>query len=233
MTSFEKNESIAERIAKIRRQIPDSVRIIAVTKKVSVAAIREAYQAGIRDFGESKIQEASFKQSQLHDLNDITWHLIGHLQSNKVSKALMQFQWIHSVDSLKLARRLNLLAQQQSRKPKVCLQVKLLPDPSKYGWSETELLADVAILQQFQQLQVLGLMAIPPQGLTASETLAFFQRVRQLARKIQQQVWPQSQIQQLSMGMSADYEFAVQSGATMVRLGRILFGDRTANSQLQ
>ena len=227
MTSFEKTRSMAEQIAEIRQKIPDSVRIIAVTKRVSVAAMREAYQVGIRDFGESKVQEASFKQSQLQDLNDITWHLIGHLQSNKASKALRQFQWIHSVDSLKLARRLNVLSEQQSLKPKVCLQVKLLPDPNKYGWSESQLLEDLSILQQFQQLQILGLMAIPPQGLTTSEIQVFFQRVRELGRKIRQQFWPQIQIQELSMGMSSDYQFAVQAGATMIRLGRVLFGDRT------
>ena len=100
-------ESIAERITNIKSNLPKSVRLIAVTKQVSVDTIRTAYAAGIRDFGENKVQEAEAKQAQLQDLPDITWHLIGHLQSNKVVKALKQFQWIHSVDSLKLARRLN------------------------------------------------------------------------------------------------------------------------------
>src|SRR4028118_2258788 len=114
---------IAERIANIRQQLPAGVRLIAVTKQVPVDAMREAYAAGIRDFGESRIQEAELKQSQLQDLPDITWHLIGHLQSNKARKALEQFHWIHSCDSLNLAQRLNRLAAELSLRPKVCLQV--------------------------------------------------------------------------------------------------------------
>jgi pyridoxal phosphate enzyme (YggS family) len=103
--------SIAERIANIRQQLPPSVRLIAVTKQVSVEAMREAYAAGIRDFGESRTQEAEAKLAQLRDLPDLNWHFIGHLQSNKVKKALEQFQWIHSCDSLKLAQRLERLAE--------------------------------------------------------------------------------------------------------------------------
>ncbi|MDY7021126.1 MAG: YggS family pyridoxal phosphate-dependent enzyme, partial [Cyanobacteriota bacterium] len=119
--------SIAERIAEIRAQIPDVVRLVAVTKTVSVEAMRAAYAAGVRDFGENRIQEAMEKQEQLQDLPDITWHLIGHVQSNKAIKAVQHFQWIHSVDSLKLAKRLDKLAQESDCQPKVCLQVKILP----------------------------------------------------------------------------------------------------------
>ena len=107
-------ESIAERITNIRSNLPESVRLIAVTKQVSVDTIRTAYAAGIRDFGENRVQEAEAKQAQLQDLPNITWHLIGHLQTNKAVKALKQFQWIHSVDSLKLARRLNALSEEFS-----------------------------------------------------------------------------------------------------------------------
>lgn len=221
------NSSISERIVSIRSSLPTSVRLIAVSKQVSAQAIRSAYAAGIRDFAESRIQEAASKQAELQDLPDITWHFIGHLQSNKAKKAIEQFSWIHSVDNLKLAQRLDQLAQQLGVSPQVCLQVKILPDPNKSGWSMPELLADLPILNQYKSLQIQGLMTIPPSGLNAPEILNVFKLNHQLAKEIQEQNWSHIKMQQLSMGMSGDYELAVQAGATMVRLGTILFGDRS------
>ncbi|MEH2403170.1 YggS family pyridoxal phosphate-dependent enzyme [Nostoc sp.] len=221
------NSSISERIVSIRSSLPTSVRLIAVSKQVSAQAIRSAYAAGIRDFAESRIQEAASKQAELQDLPDITWHFIGHLQSNKAKKAIEQFPWIHSVDNLKLAQRLDQLAQQLGVSPQVCLQVKILPDPNKSGWSVPELLADLPTLNQYKSLQIQGLMTISPSGLNAPEILNVFNLNRQLAREIQEQNWSHIKMQQLSMGMSGDYELAVQAGATMVRLGTILFGDRS------
>lgn len=218
--------SIAERIAHIREQLPATVRLIAVTKQVSVDAMRQAYAAGIRDFGESRTQEAEAKIDQLKDLADLNWHLIGHLQSNKVKKALELFQWIHSCDNLKLAQRLNRLATELSLKPNVCLQVKVAPDPNKYGWTVSELLADLPELNRCEALQIQGLMTILPLGLSDQESLAVFERTREIALKIEQQNWSKLQMQELSMGMSDDYPLAVQAGATMVRLGRIIFGER-------
>jgi pyridoxal phosphate enzyme (YggS family) len=218
---------ITERIAHIRQQLPAGVRLIAVTKQVSVDAMREAYAAGIRDFGESRTQEAEAKVAQLKDLPNLNWHLIGHLQNNKAKKALEQFQWIHSCDSLKLAQRLNRLAAELSLRPQVCLQVKVVPDPDKYGWTVPELLADLPELDQCDAIQIQGLMTILPLGLSQQESLAVFERTRELAEKIRQQNWSNLQMQELSMGMSGDYPLAVQAGATMVRLGRIIFGERT------
>ncbi len=218
---------IAQRINQIRQQIPSNVRLIAVTKQVSVEAIREAYAAGIRDFGENRLQEALPKQKQLQDLPDICWHFIGHLQSNKAKKALEHFQWIHSVDNLKLAQRLNRLAAELSYQPQVYLQVKVLPDPNKYGWTVSELLEDLPQLDRCEHLKIKGLMTILPLGLSASQTLAAFKTTCTLAKKIERQNWSNLQMQQLSMGMSADYLLAVKAGATMVRLGRIIFGART------
>lgn len=229
MTSFfPLGSTISERISQIRQTLPDSVRLIAVTKQVSVAAMREAYAAGVRDFGESRVQEAEVKQAQLQDLSDITWHLIGHLQSNKAQKALEIFQWIHSIDSLKLAQRLNQFAASLPQKPHVCLQVKILPDPDKYGWTVSELLADLSQIDRCEQLKIRGLMTILPLGLTEAEMLSAFQQTRELANKIQQESWAHLQLNELSMGMSGDYTLAAQAGATMVRLGRVLFGDRQA-----
>jgi len=218
--------TIASRIATIRQQLPDSVRLIAVTKQVPTDAIREAYNAGIRDFGESKVQETAEKQSQLQDLPGINWHLIGHLQANKAAKALEQFQWIHSLDNLKLATRLDRLAGELSCSPQVCLQVKILPDPDKYGWTIPELLADLPELNRCQHLKIQGLMTIPPLGLDDSQILEFFNTTRQLADQIQQQNFAHIHMEQLSMGMSGDYHLAIQAGATMIRLGQTLFGSR-------
>src|ERR687885_214369 len=218
---------ITERIAHIRQQLPAEVRLIAVTKQVPVDAMREAYAAGVRDFGESRIQEAEAKIAKLGDLPDLNWHLIGHLQSNKVKKALEPFQWIHSCDSLNLAQRLNRLAAELSLRPKVCLQVKVVPDPNKYGWTVPELLTDLPELNRCDALQIQGLMTILPLGLSQQESRAVFERTREIAEKIRQQNWSNLQMQELSMGMSDDYPLAVQAGATMVRLGRIIFGERT------
>ncbi|NJR38804.1 MAG: YggS family pyridoxal phosphate-dependent enzyme [Leptolyngbyaceae cyanobacterium CSU_1_4] len=224
---------IAERLTQIRQTLPESVKLIAVTKQVSAEVMRAAYAAGVRDFGESRIQETLDKQAQLADLPNITWHFIGHLQSNKAAKALELFQWIHSVDSLKLAQRLNQIAAAPiaadlSQKPMLCLQVKVLPDPTKYGWTIPELLHDLPALDQCTHLNIVGLMAIPPYGIDPSETLGVFTRTRDLAAQIQQDEpkIKHLKMQELSMGMSDDYRLAVAAGATMIRLGRTLFGDR-------
>lgn len=219
-------ESITERITKIRSNLPASIRLIAVTKQVSVDAIRAAYAAGIRDFGENKVQEAQEKQAQLKDLSEITWHLIGHLQTNKAAKALKQFQWIHSVDSLKLAQRLDRLAEELSCSPNICLQVKILPDPNKYGWSIAELITDLPQLNQCQHLKIKGLMTIPPQGLDHGQTLSVFEKTQELAQEIRKKNLSNLNIQELSMGMSEDYNLAITAGTTMVRLGKTLFGER-------
>ena len=219
--------TIAQRIAQIRANLPESVRLIAVTKQVSVDAMMQAYQAGIRDFGESRLQEAQGKSEELGDLPGLTWHLIGHLQSNKVKPALDHFHWIHSIDSLKLAQRVDRLAEGLGVKPKVCLQVKIEPDPNKSGWQIPELLEDLATLNQCKNLEIKGLMTIPPLGLDQAKTLALFERARELAQEIEGQNWDRISMEELSMGMSGDYHLAVQAGSTMVRLGTILFGERS------
>ncbi|BAY64229.1 alanine racemase domain-containing protein [Calothrix brevissima NIES-22] len=219
--------SISERITQIRSSLPDSVRLIAVSKTVPADKIRAAYAAGIRDFGESRIQEAASKQAELQDLSDITWHFIGHLQSNKAKKALELFQWIHSVDNLQLAQRLNNLASQLGVNPQICLQVKILPDPNKSGWTVPQLLADLPAIAQYKNLQIQGLMTIPPLGLDKVETFNVFNSTLSLAKTIREKNYHHIQMQHLSMGMSGDYEIAVAAGATMVRLGTILFGDRS------
>ncbi|GAB4476562.1 MAG: YggS family pyridoxal phosphate-dependent enzyme [Elainellaceae cyanobacterium] len=222
-------EAIAQTIHQIRQTLPDGVRLMAVTKQVSTDAMRAAYAAGIRDFGESRLQEAIAKQADLQDLSDVTWHLIGHLQSNKAAKVLDHFQWIHSVDSLKLAQRLNQIAGDRPSRPRICLQVKILPDPNKFGWTVPELLADLPQLDECRHLEIVGLMTIPPYGLAPEVTKSVFLQTRELAEKIRHQSYQTIRMEELSMGMSEDYPLAVEAGATIIRLGRVLFGDRTAN----
>jgi PLP dependent protein len=216
--------SIADKIQDINQQLTPDIRLIAVTKKVSVEKIREAYAAGIRDFGENRVQEVLEKQEQLQDLNDICWHFIGHLQTNKAKQAVESMNWIHTVDNLKLLQRLNKLAGELKKKQKIFLQVKMLPDPDKYGWSAEDLLAACPELEAAENLDIQGLMTILPLGLSDSEILEAFQETRKFKEKINQT--SQLQLQELSMGMSGDYLLAIKAGATMIRVGRTIFGDR-------
>jgi pyridoxal phosphate enzyme (YggS family) len=218
--------SIAHNINTIRAQLPPSVRLIAVTKQVSTAAMREAYAAGMRDFGESRIQEAEAKQRELEDLTDLHWHLIGHLQGNKVRKAVQMFEWIHSIDSLKIAQQIDRVAGELNMRPKVCLQVKILPDPQKHGWNIYELLADLPALDRCEHIEIRGLMAIAPLGLSDPEISELFCQVRDFAAQIKGQNWQRIGMTDLSMGMSGDYLLAIPAGATMIRLGSIIFGKR-------
>ncbi|BAU13400.1 hypothetical protein LEP3755_39390 [Leptolyngbya sp. NIES-3755] len=217
--------SLQNHISEFCAKIPSTVRIIAVTKTVSPEAMRAAYAAGIRDFGENRVQEAESKRAELQDLTDVTWHFIGHLQSNKAQKAIELFDWIQSIDSLKLAQRLDRLAGERSLKPQVCLQVKLRPDPNKAGFSVAELWEAVPEFEGFENLQIRGLMVIPPIDLESDETLELFQQAKEIGEKIRQQ--SNLQLDQMSMGMSDDYVIAIQAGATMIRPGRVLFGART------
>lgn len=229
MVDWSNFPTVAERILYLRRDVPPSVRIIAVTKTVPIHLMREAYEAGIKDFGESRLQEAILKQQALADLPDITWHLIGHLQSNKAKQALQHFQWIHSVDSVAIAQRLNHLCTDLSISPKVCLQVKLSPDPNKFGWTAQELLEQLPLLCALKHLSIQGLMTILPLNLSPAQQLATFQSVTDLAQRLSQHPQTPLPITELSMGMSSDYALAIQAGATMIRPGRILFGEREKN----
>ena len=225
------NYPVIERLKTIQKSIPSHVRLIVVSKKVRVEVIKQVYQQGIRDFAENRLQEALDKQIQLKDLKDICWHFIGHLQTNKAKKAVESFAWIHSIDSLKLAKRLNSYAQQAlaegkiNRSPQVCLQVKVLPDEKKYGWHIEDLWQDLSQLQQFNSLHFRGLMAILPLGLSSEEILSAFQKVAQIAQSIRNHNYFSADFDQLSMGMSADYLLAIEAGATMIRLGTIIFAE--------
>lgn len=220
-------DSITQRIQDVSETIPPEVRLIAVTKTVSVEKIREAYAAGIRDFGENKIQEALPKQEKLQDLSDVSWHFIGHLQTNKAKLALTHFHWIHTCDRAKLAQRLNRLIEELDiTPPNLLLQVKPIPDPNKYGWTIPELLDAQATLKEYKNLKIKGLMTILPLNQSTEETRTGFEKVRDLAQQMHLESSSNLSMEELSMGMSSDYPLAIQAGATMIRLGRTIFGER-------
>ena len=217
---------LAVRLAKVRSLIPDYVRLIAVSKTFPASIIRSAYAEGIRDFAENKVQEALSKQAELSDLTDVTWHFIGRIQSNKSRKVVENFDWLHSVDSLKLANRLNRQAAEMGRYPSCCLQVKLLADPTKTGFEVDALMAALPDLDQLNHLKICGLMVILPYGLSPDASAEGFAKAKALAEQINQAGMINVKILELSMGMSGDFEAAIAAGATMVRIGSALFGER-------
>ena len=226
MTPVGSPQHIKDHIHALQQGLPSSVTLIGVTKFFPAEVVRVAYDAGLRHFGESRVQEAVPKQAELEDLPDLTWHLIGHLQSNKVRKAVGYFQWIHSVDSLKIARKIDQAAADLRKMPQCCLQVKMVPDPPKYGFDLDELEQALPALNQLTHLNIRGLMTIPPLDTPPPQVKAIFADAAALAAQINQQGLSNIVIDQLSMGMSGDYESAIAAGATMIRLGTSLFGPR-------
>ncbi|MEO1619469.1 MAG: YggS family pyridoxal phosphate-dependent enzyme [Cyanobacteria bacterium J06632_3] len=222
--------AVAERLADLQPKIPPSVRLVAVTKTFSANVVRAAYNEGIRDFGENKLQEALVKKAQLEDLTDATWHFIGHIQSNKARKVVESFDWIHSIDSLKLANRLDRIAGELQKRPKCCLQVKVVPDDAKSGFDVASLLAALPNLAALQHIDLCGLMVIAPYGRTAEENRDIFEKGKALATQItqksEQMGWARINMNELSMGMSGDFESAIAAGATIIRIGSGLFGQR-------
>jgi pyridoxal phosphate enzyme (YggS family) len=192
------------------------VTLVAVTKGVSLAMIKAAYDCGIRDFGENRVQEAEGKIAQLGDLRpSVTWHMIGHLQSNKVKKALRIFDIIHSIDSLRLAE---LLSRRTDRTVPILLQVNVSGEVSRSGFSVGELNDAFHKIAQLANLKVVGLMTIAPPSADPEKVRPFFRKLRELRDDMG--------LEHLSMGMSDDFEVAIEEGATMVRIGRAIFGER-------
>lgn len=218
---------LAQQLDFFRQQLPATTQLIAVSKTHSADKIRAAYQFGVRDFAENRLQEALTKQKDLADLDDIIWHFIGHLQKNKAKKAIAHFDWIHTVDSLPLAKKLNGYAETLGKSPRILLQLKPLPDPNKYGWEMGQFQTDLEALAQCQHLNIQGLMTILPLGLSLEERLAAFQTIRNLKEQLNQTPHFPFELTELSMGMSGDYAEAVKAGSTMVRVGSALFGQRS------
>jgi pyridoxal phosphate enzyme (YggS family) len=217
-------ENLAERLAAVRERIaraadrarrdPAGILLLAVTKIFPAGAIRQAYDLGLRDFGENYVQEFEGKAPALADLTDARYHLIGHLQSNKTKKAAELFHVVQTVDSAKLARRLN----EGPRPMDVMLEVKLSAEEAKSGAAPSELPALIAAVRACQNLRLLGLMTMPPWSDDPEAARGYFRSLHELAQ--------QHGLAQLSMGMSHDLETAIEEGSTCVRVGTALFGKR-------
>lgn len=205
---------------------PGDVRLVAVSKTFSADHVRAAYAAGQRDFGENKVQEALQKIADTTDIQ-VKWHLIGHLQSNKAKKAAGPFACIHSVDSIELLERLDAAAAAQGASPDVLVQVDLAGEATKFGAdvSDARRLVDAALSARAVRLS--GLMLIPPWNEDQEQTRPWFVRLRDLRDRWLAEGLPADALRELSMGMSHDFEAAIEEGATLVRVGTAIFGKRT------
>ncbi len=192
---------------------PEEITLVAVTKGVGLPAVREAFDCGIKDFGENRVQEAESKILQLSDMRENgIWHMVGHLQSNKAKRAVELFDIIHSIDSVKLAE---ILSRRTEKPLPVLLQVNISGEVTKRGFSEVEILASVEQIRQLPNLKVIGLMTIAPLVTDPEEVRPVFRRLRELRDILG--------LEHLSMGMTDDFEVAVEEGATMLRIGRAIF----------
>jgi pyridoxal phosphate enzyme (YggS family) len=227
---------IADRLATVRERVAraasrsgreaSAVTLVGVSKTHPAAAVRAAFEAGLLAFGENKVQEAEGKVQALGDLRPrgLRWHLVGHLQSNKARKAVPLFDVVHSVDSADLGRRLHAAAAESGRVLDVLVQVDLAGEATKHGLPEADLLPALEALRGLASLRVLGLMVLPPLHDDPEETRPFFRRLR--ARRDEAAARGLLQGAELSMGMSHDFEVAIEEGATLVRVGTALFGER-------
>jgi len=226
---------IKENVAQVRERMaaacrrsgrgPDDVKLVAISKTFPPECIRAAYEAGLSDFGENRVQEAAVKRPALTDLS-ITWHLVGHLQTNKAKTARELFQWVHSVDSFRLAQKLDQARASEGGRLPVLLEVNLGGEESKAGVGESEIIQLAQQVSQLAALEVRGLMVIPPFLDDPELVRPYFRRLRQLAQGIEARKIPNLSMQELSMGMSHDFEVAIEEGATMIRVGAAIFGER-------
>ena len=214
-----------EEAAKACGRSPESIRLVAVSKTIPTDSVREAIEAGVTILGENYVQEA---RTKINDLSayPVSWHFIGHLQSNKAKYAVRLFDLIHSVDSLKLARELNKQAQKINKIQDILIQVNIGEEPAKSGAlsQETEkLLQDVSDLEN---LALKGLMTMPPFFNNPEKVRPFFAALRELRDRLKQQCLANVTLNELSMGMTGDFEAAIEEGATLVRIGTAIFGAR-------
>ncbi len=213
---------------------PASIRLVAVTKQVSTDRIRAIHALGIRAIGENRVQEALRKQAEMADLA-LEWHLIGHLQTNKVKQVIGAFDLIHGVDSVKLARELDARAAAQwlgKSRQDVLLQVNVAREASKHGFFPEDLLAAAQEIQSLNHVNLRGLMTVAPYAVQPESVRGVFRRLRELRDACQRALGDRAELSELSMGMSQDFPVAIEEGATIVRIGSALFGRRPAIQQL-
>jgi len=227
MTSIAENlervrEQIAQAAAKVGRA-PGEVELVAITKTHAAEKVREAIQAGQSLFGESRVQEGRAKIPELPSA--IRWHFVGHLQKNKIRHALPLFEMIHSIDSLALAQEVNRIAEEEGMHPRVLLEINVAGEGSKFGFAPDKLREQMEELLALPRLSVLGLMTIPPLSEEPEASRKYFIQLRELRDRVQTEF--RVDFAQLSMGMTQDYAVAVEEGATLVRVGTAIFGERS------
>ena len=204
---------------KIKNKIPSNVNILAVSKGFKSQEIKTIQNLGQNDFGESKFQEAYEKQLTLKDNKEINWHFIGRIQSNKIRKIVQNFKYIHSVDSFQKLQKISSFSFEEKKNPLIMLQVKFSDDPTKGGFNPELLKLNWREIQKFKNIRITGLMTINPKGLCSKENIKLFKKCRSLANSLE--------LPDCSMGMSSDWQEAIEAGSTWVRLGALIFGDRS------
>ena len=230
------NVSIKDNLAVIQQQLsqaateagrsPEDIQLIAVSKTKPAEMINEAVLANHTAFGENMVQEAISKMSALNNIDNIEWHLIGHLQKNKVKFCPGNFQWIHSIDSIELAKKLEERCALKQQNINVLIQVNLSQEKSKYGVQQLDELFQLAeTLHAGLWIKLRGLMTIPAPDLGETSTRKLFEKLRMWRDQLQNEL-DAPEITELSMGMTADFQWAIQEGATMIRLGTAIFGSR-------
>ena len=230
------NVSIKDNLAVVQQQLsqaateagrsPEDIQLIAVSKTKPAEMINEAVLANHTAFGENMVQEAISKMSALNNIDNIEWHLIGHLQKNKVKFCPGNFQWIHSIDSIELAKKLEERCALKQQNINVLIQVNLSQEKSKYGVQQLDELFQLAeTLYAGQWIKLRGLMTIPAPDLGETFTRKIFEKLRMWRDQLQKELCA-PEINELSMGMTADFKWAIQEGATMIRLGTAIFGSR-------
>ncbi len=226
------SDNILQQLSEVRAEIeqaareagrnPQTVQLVAVSKTFPAAAIATAYAANQRLFGENRVQELADKAQSLP--KDIQWHMIGHLQSNKVAKVVEWADYIHAVDSLKLLQRIERLAAEKKRCPKILLEINISGEESKFGLTPAEVAPLVEAAQNCRHLELVGLMTMAPFGAAPDTLHHIFGSLRQLRDQLAARF--KIELPELSMGMSADYHIAIAEGATLVRVGSAIFGKR-------
>jgi PLP dependent protein len=232
----ELSRTIADNLAAVRSRIEraaarsgrpaSSVRLVAISKTFGPEHVRAAHAAGQVDFGENKVQEALEKREALTDL-DLRWHLVGHLQSNKAKKAVGPFALIHSLDGADLLTRLDRAAGEAGRPVNTLTQADLAGESTKFGASPAELSSLFEAASRASHVRVVGLMLLPPWSDDPEASRPYFRRLRQLREELLARGIPPAMLVELSMGMSHDFEVAIEEGATLVRVGTAIFGPRS------
>lgn len=220
-------KTVMDRIASAAKRAgrdPSSVRLVVVTKTVDVERIRQAVAAGASVLGENRVQEARGKVEKLG--NPARWHLIGHLQTNKSKYAVKLFDLIHSVDNLELARELDKQAAKIGKVQDVLIEVSIAGEAAKAGAAMQDVATLVREAVMLKNISIKGLMTIPPYSEDPENSRPFFRKLRELAETMKKENIPTVSMNELSMGMSGDFEVAVEEGATMVRVGTAIFGER-------